>query len=231
MPTATVLTSTGKKTIERSSVREPDPRRQQHRQQQTEHDLEAARHDGIDDRVAQSVGQRRFLKNCSKFSKPIHSQSNRVQRVRLKKKREQRRARGRRRRRRPLPADRTSGDTPRYVLGRDWLHGRLVRAVGDDIPGPAGRTGPDGALGGGIQRSYQPSSPSCLACFSTSSSYVAAPSSAARGPDPTSTVICASDGPLTGDRNSSAGRLRAAVDVRLHVLHDRAARRPGSVSP
>ena len=34
----------------------------------------------------------------------------------------------------------------------------------------------------------------------------AAPSSARVSPEPTATVICSSDGPLTGDRNSSAGR-------------------------
>src|SRR3954468_31186 len=52
---------------------------------------------------------------------------------------------------------------------------------------------------------YQPFKPSCCACFLTSLSYSAAPSWAERSPEPTSTVICSSAGPLTGDWNSSAG--------------------------
>src|SRR5688572_22043310 len=51
----------------------------------------------------------------------------------------------------------------------------------------------------------QPGRPSCCACFSTSKSYSAAASAAVRRPDPTSTVICSSAGPLIGERNSSAG--------------------------
>ena len=43
MPTATMLTSTGKKTIERSVPFEPDPRRDQQRQRHPDHDLQAAR--------------------------------------------------------------------------------------------------------------------------------------------------------------------------------------------
>src|SRR5690349_16267188 len=54
---------------------------------------------------------------------------------------------------------------------------------------------------------YQPGRPSCLACFSTSWSYCFAASSAFVWPEPTAVVMFSSDGPLIGDRNSSAGEL------------------------
>ena len=60
MPTATVLTSTGKKMIDRSRFAEADARGQEGRQEQPQDDLEPARDDGVDDRVAQAARQRRL---------------------------------------------------------------------------------------------------------------------------------------------------------------------------
>ena len=56
------------------------------------------------------------------------------------------------------------------------------------------------------------------------------PVGGARQPEPTSTVICSRAGPLTGDRNSSAGRGVAGVDVGLQSL-TAGSTSSGSVAP
>ena len=66
MPTATVLTSTGKKMIERTL-----PLTMQlggcaeHRQRHADHHLESAGHHGVDDRVAEALGQCRLPEELS----------------------------------------------------------------------------------------------------------------------------------------------------------------------
>src|SRR4051794_13598369 len=77
----------------------------------------------------------------------------------------------------------------------------VVVAMGASL---LGTPGPPASAGRGAGAGYQPGSPSCWACFFTSWSYSAAPSLALRMPEPTSTVICSSAGPLIGERNSSA---------------------------
>ncbi len=85
MPTATVLTSTGKKTSERRTPRTRMRGGEQDREEQAEHDLQPAG----DHRVDQSVAQRPLRSACSeknwrKLSSPMNVESKRVQRVRVK---------------------------------------------------------------------------------------------------------------------------------------------------
>ena len=80
MPMATVLTSTGKKMIERMAplIRSLG-RGAQHGQGHAEDHLEAARDDRVYEGVPEALAQRRKpRKNWRKFSNPIHSQSNSV---------------------------------------------------------------------------------------------------------------------------------------------------------
>ena len=84
MPTATVLTSTGKKMIDRRSVLRRMLEVSKYGQQQADDDFEPARDDRVDDRVAGGRRSEGSSRKRTKFRSPMNSDSNSVQRVRLK---------------------------------------------------------------------------------------------------------------------------------------------------
>ena len=83
IPTATVLTRTGKKITDRRRFRERILEVRSAASEQPEDDLQPARDDGVDDRVAQAAGQRRLAEELGEVVEADELASNSVQRVRL----------------------------------------------------------------------------------------------------------------------------------------------------
>ncbi len=86
MPTATMLTITGKNTIDLRTVLSRIMEVKRTASEEAEDDLQATGDHRIDQCVAHAADQCGRLKKRTKLSRPMNSQSNNDQRVRLKKK-------------------------------------------------------------------------------------------------------------------------------------------------
>ncbi len=174
MPTATVLTRTGKKMTERSRLPGPEPRGEQRRQQQPDDDLEAARHDRVDDRVPGAAGERRLLEELDEVVEPDELGREQRPAGQAEVERQQRRddedqaEDDARRQVEPVRVGRTAAAAPGDACRADAVLGRPLASGGDRgrrlrlDPRRAHRLPPSGLM------LYQPGSPSCFACFATS---------------------------------------------------------------
>ena len=205
IPTATVLTRTGKKITDRSRLRESDARGQERRQEQPEDDLEPARDDGVDDRVAQAARQRRLTEEQDEV---VEADELGV---------EQRPAgqavveRQDRRDDEDDPEDDRGGEVEPVRVRAE--HGGSARTCHLVERGALERQG---------RRCRSRARPRSRPATPSPAGRAAAPPSPRPGrtarppprrctePVPTATVICSSAGPLTGERNSSAGAPRSA---------------------